>query len=1322
MKKALLFSTLLALFWFGGISLAATITHYPDSNISYTLNGNENYTAGTITITDWTDTITMLDRNLWATAAGIGYDDQSRINPAAYWYHFQWWNNYWFDSYQLEINLKSWQVNGNLVNNWYTDWFFHYWYDNWIDDNNKIDMRWWSISDNYFNLDDGTWKVNNATERQWPCPEWFHVPSYWELKKVFAMADNNFDSMHNGLLIPVAWFRSSREAYLVNRDFSAYLWSSSPSLASTPGSRSLQLIRNLQPTSSTWEIILTNRGTGRSIRCFYNTYDTYQIPKTKITSIDISWVTDPTLWQHATISWLSVTSIPEDTINLWAVSWATVWEPFSWWTYQTGRRCLVGDAGCETFSATQNWDNYQLRLVYTPKEWYEMAEDYTVTTDWNGEIETWYDTVFDFHTIRIKYLPSEIPPSIIESIYITWITTPIVWEAPNTGWISSLTEWLSVVESNTWGNIRRTHRGNANFWTFDLWEKYEIYIPFTLSDWYVLSSSNHSARFNWQEGQINTYNQYITFRFIATAPIDPNTTVTHYPSENNDIHYTLNENEYFSAGTITITNWTDTITILDRNLWATAAGTGCEWWRNNCLGDPTYWYHFQWWNNYGFTTDWTITTSSTQVDASGYWPWNYYSNSSFITWFEDWSSTPNSNLWGWSEDDNTFNVNDETRKLNNASERQWPCPEWFHVPSYWELKKISNMLWDNQMEIHNQLLIPLAGYRDKNNASIGHDDFSNYASLWSSSPSLSPSNSLGLALGRYNNENMERFNSPRSEWVSVRCFYDKYEIYCPSNQHTEDNMTCTGNSKQTQCDSSWELPNNASYNIKNVTITWNKENNRRSDPEKCGIICNDGYVWSGCNTRITHDPNSYISYTLNENENYTAGTITITNWTDTITMLDRNLWATAAGTGCEDPEWKHKCTWWNSIYWYHFQWWNNYGFNSADTSVTNNSVDVNTNGAIWSDSYNNKWYYGTTFIKSDSSHWYDYWTDSVENSPNHENLWWGGGDYNDINLWFWINNENRRWPCPEGFHVPSIWEWNKVLNMITWTVNKNNVSILHNNLLIPYAGWRDVEDATAKDLGSVAGLWSSSPSSASDHYIKGINFLINNHLDYAYGPHWYAASVRCFYNEYEVYSKSSSPNQNESSTSSNEGRSGGGRKSVVKSVTWNINENNPENNTVEKSEFQQAYEFAYENWITTMDTIQKADMEWPLTRIAMDKMLSNYAINVLGKKPANIIVPNFSDITTKLNEEYDFWVTLWYQLWIMWINMPNNKFRPFDLVTRAEFATALSRMLFSTPDGNPYYSTHIAKLKEEWIITNDNPDMQELRWYVMIMLMRSAKN
>jgi len=156
-------------------------------------------------------------------------------------------------------------------------------------------------------------------------------------------------------------------------------------------------------------------------------------------------------------------------------------------------------------------------------------------------------------------------------------------------------------------------------------------------------------------------------------------------------------------------------------------------------------------------------------------------------------------------------------------------------------------------------------------------------------------------------------------------------------------------------------------------------------------------------------------------------------------------------------------------------------------------------------------------------------------------------------------------------------------------------------------------------------------------------------------------------------------------------------------------------------EFNNAYEFAHRAWITTIDSIEKANMNWNLTRIAMAKMLSNYAINVLWKVPSNSVVPNFPDVSSKMNEDYWWAVTLSYQLWIMWKWI--NKFRPNDIVSRAEFGTALSRMLYWTQDWSwKYYSTHLDKLYKEWVISNKNPDLKELRWYVMIMLMRSAKN
>ena len=185
------------------------------------------------------------------------------------------------------------------------------------------------------------------------------------------------------------------------------------------------------------------------------------------------------------------------------------------------------------------------------------------------------------------------------------------------------------------------------------------------------------------------------------------------------------------------------------------------------------------------------------------------------------------------------------------------------------------------------------------------------------------------------------------------------------------------------------------------------------------------------------------------------------------------------------------------------------------------------------------------------------------------------------------------------------------------------------------------------------------------------------------------------------------------------------------SVNWNTTENNMEaelsHETLESTyspEFIEAYNFAKTNWITTQTNIQKAKIDSPLTRIAMAKMLSYYAINVLWQDPDMTQTIKFEDVSDKRDAEYDNGVTLAYQLGIMWINMKNNKFRPDDEVTRAEFVTALSRMIYGMKDGTwkmKYYEPHMTRMYNEWIISNTNPKMKEKRWYVMIMLMRTVK-
>jgi len=139
-------------------------------------------------------------------------------------------------------------------------------------------------------------------------------------------------------------------------------------------------------------------------------------------------------------------------------------------------------------------------------------------------------------------------------------------------------------------------------------------------------------------------------------------------------------------------NW---ITIADKNLWATST---------DITSTDSYWNYYQWWNNHWFSyaeAIWgTITTSSTQVNASNYWPWSYYNSSTFITSWSAlkgrWDTSNNSNLW-WG-----------TTWTNDAM--KWPCPEWFHIPSMSEWIAVFGMLnttmWITPNNIRTYLKYP----------------------------------------------------------------------------------------------------------------------------------------------------------------------------------------------------------------------------------------------------------------------------------------------------------------------------------------------------------------------------------------------------------------------------------------------------------------------------------------------------------------------------------------------------------------------------------------------------------------------------------------
>jgi len=269
------------------------------------------------------------------------------------------------------------------------------------------------------------------------------------------------------------------------------------------------------------------------------------------------------------------------------------------------------------------------------------------------------------------------------------------------------------------------------------------------------------------------------------------------------------EKEVDGVNTITICDPVDSsacITMMDRNLWATT---------NDITSDKSYWYHFQWWNNHGFKP-WKVNTQNhvvfpnwetmwtSQIDCSSYGPWNPLDSDVFIKWEEDYFNSEfdyceehNYNLWWWGDDYYETNrwYDTETHLVDNATSRQWPCPEWYHVPSNWEwhalldfrtknyghwvimttstlVKQINvNHNWSDMfLAAKTQLLedfkIPLAGGRDWYRAYLWW--IGQTVSFWSSSPYIDYDLVHFFSVGI--NSIAAGGTSPYANAYSIRCF------------------------------------------------------------------------------------------------------------------------------------------------------------------------------------------------------------------------------------------------------------------------------------------------------------------------------------------------------------------------------------------------------------------------------------------------------------------------------------------------------------------------------------------------------------------------
>jgi hypothetical protein len=110
---------------------------------------------------------------------------------------------------------------------------------------------------------------------------------------------------------------------------------------------------------------------------------------------------------------------------------------------------------------------------------------------------------------------------------------------------------------------------------------------------------------------------------------------------------------------------------------------------------------------------------------------------------------------------------------------------------------------------------------------------------------------------------------------------------------------------------------------------------------------------------------------------------------------------------------------------------------------------------------------------------------------------WSAGDSVDWS----ISSSARRWPCAEGYHVPSREEWvGIVVGLSVWDLQKT--------LLLPVAGASNSSSSFVDNQGSYGYYRSSSPYSSSTAYflyiylsIVNVNVDVDRDLGF---------SVRCF--------------------------------------------------------------------------------------------------------------------------------------------------------------------------------------------------------------------
>ena len=404
----------------------------------------------------------------------------------------------------------------------------------------------------------------------------------------------------------------------------------------------------------------------------------------------------------------------------------------------------------------KDWDNFWLALKL-PYTWHRDYENTNVTargtqssylsSDCNGSYnKTLFIVSYNIAlSTTYPWYAGSIRPFKNESVIPTNNWTKLYWTSIESWWIFwSSTDWLISLSSDgsTWITI-----ADKNLWATTAWNYWDTlsesncwkYYQFWNNNWFAftwsLTTSSSTVNITWYW----PWNYYSSSTFITGNSWIPYTwtysNLRWWVSQWSWTKSTELKNAYigeYKWYTPWIyhnsTDWlisfssdgTTWYTIADKNLWANTVYNNWD-----TLSASNCWYYYQWWNNYWFPWTWSISTSSTQVNASNYGPTNPYSSSTFIYGNNiNWDSSNNMNLW--------WDITD------TLEARKGPCDTWFHVPTDSDLTilcdKLTTISWEQIGDaLKKYALMPMNWCRNWNSSSWDISDRNVFGWYWTSS-------------------------------------------------------------------------------------------------------------------------------------------------------------------------------------------------------------------------------------------------------------------------------------------------------------------------------------------------------------------------------------------------------------------------------------------------------------------------------------------------------------------------------------------------------------------------------------------------------------